>query len=34
MTNNEKYFANIAIPPVETLLEVLESLKYDAKRTC
>lgn len=26
MINNDKYFANIAIPPGETLLEVLESL--------
>jgi HTH-type transcriptional regulator/antitoxin HigA len=31
MTNNEKYFANIAIPPGETLLEVLESLNMTQK---
>ena len=31
MTNNEKFFANIAIPPGETLLEVLESLNMTQK---
>lgn len=31
MINNDKYFANIAIPPSETLLEVLESLNMTQK---
>lgn len=31
MINNDKYFANIAIPPGETLLEVLESLNMTQK---